>query len=237
MPAAVQGTTPEDVLSSCGCSLTLTLTTSIGIWRSAGATRSWLHSPGRSKSFALARKVSPQPKFSIRMLREALRDSSQIRIGGNKKTNPDERNGMLWLPVNVSSSNLSLFFAFPLHSNVESGRCWLVVQNWRIPRQNGNLLEELSSWIEESIFPCKMTWLGPLMVIICSDFCPYCLFCCTSLSLFHSPRHDSRRRSLLMLVLFHSNTHHLSRYMVGCGSHEVLIAVARGIEVFCRDRK
>ena len=34
-------TTPEGVLSLCGCSLPLTLTTSIGIWYSAGATTSW----------------------------------------------------------------------------------------------------------------------------------------------------------------------------------------------------
>ena len=50
---SVQDTTPEGILSSCGCFLTLTLTTSIGIWHSAGATKSWLHSPGRSKSFAV----------------------------------------------------------------------------------------------------------------------------------------------------------------------------------------
>ena len=31
----------EGVLSSCGCSLTLTLTTSIGIWHDAGATKCW----------------------------------------------------------------------------------------------------------------------------------------------------------------------------------------------------
>ena len=56
---------------------------------------------------------------------------------------------MLWLPVNVSSLNLSLFLAFPLHSNVEAGRYCSVVQNWRILPQNGNLLEELSSWIDD----------------------------------------------------------------------------------------
>ena len=38
-----------------------------------------------------------------------------------------------------------------------------------------------------------------------------------------SPRHNSRRRSLLMLVLSHSDTHHLNRHMVGCGCHEILI--------------
>ena len=35
MPAAVQNTTPEGVPCECWCSLTLTLTTSIGIWHSA----------------------------------------------------------------------------------------------------------------------------------------------------------------------------------------------------------
>ena len=41
LPAAVQNTTPEGVLSLCGCSLAVTLTTSIGIWHGAGATKSW----------------------------------------------------------------------------------------------------------------------------------------------------------------------------------------------------
>ena len=43
-----------------------------------------------------------------------------------------------------------------------------------------------------------------------------------SLSLF-CPKHNSRRRSLLMRVLSHSDTHHLNRHMVGCGCHEILI--------------
>ena len=38
---SVQDTTPEYVLSLCWCSLILTLTTSMGIWHSAGATKSW----------------------------------------------------------------------------------------------------------------------------------------------------------------------------------------------------
>ena len=36
----VQNTTPEDILSLCWCSLVLTLTTSMCIWHSAGATKS-----------------------------------------------------------------------------------------------------------------------------------------------------------------------------------------------------
>ena len=41
MPAAVQNTTAEDVPSTCWCSLTLTLATSVSIWHCAGATKSW----------------------------------------------------------------------------------------------------------------------------------------------------------------------------------------------------
>ena len=63
----------------------------------------------------------------------------------------------------------------------------------------------------------------PSVVIICSDSWILCLLIWTTPSLFHSPRHDTRRRSLLMLVLSHSNTHHLNRHMVGCGCHEILI--------------
>ena len=43
----------KSVLSSCGCSLALTLTISIGIWHSAGVTKSWLHPATLKKSFAL----------------------------------------------------------------------------------------------------------------------------------------------------------------------------------------
>ena len=65
------------------------------------------------------------------------------------------------VPINVSSLNLSLFLGFPLYSNVDSDRFWFVAQNWRIPPQNDSLLEELSSWIEKSFFPCEMTWFAP----------------------------------------------------------------------------
>ena len=41
IPADVQDTTLEGVLSLCWCSLTRTLTTSIDIWHNAGATKSW----------------------------------------------------------------------------------------------------------------------------------------------------------------------------------------------------
>ena len=66
----------------------------------------------------------------------------------------------------------------------------------------------------------------PSVMIICSDCWIFCLFICTLLSLFHSPRYDSRRCSLLMRVLSHSDTHHRNRYMAWCGSHEILIQLS-----------
>ena len=45
---SVQDTTPEVILSSCGCSLTLTLTASMDIWYDAGAMNSWLRPPSMS---------------------------------------------------------------------------------------------------------------------------------------------------------------------------------------------
>ena len=37
------------------------------------------------------------------------------------------------------------------------------------------------------------------------------------------PKHNTRRRSLSMLVLSHSGTHNLNGYMAWCGCHEILI--------------
>ena len=42
--------------------------------------------------------------------------------------------------------------------------------------------------------------------------------CC--ISLYCCPRHNSSSRSLLMLVLSHSDTHYLNRHMVRCGCQE-----------------
>ena len=50
---------------------------------------------------------------------------------------------------------------YSLLSKVVSDRCWFVVQNWRIPPQNADLLGKMSSWTEESFFPCQMTWFAP----------------------------------------------------------------------------
>ena len=89
----VQNTTPEGVPSKCWYSLTLTLTTSIGIshsagvtkgvtspaahrgiWHGAGATRSWLHSPRLSMSFAVIEKsLNSTEMFHLDEKRKAQR--------------------------------------------------------------------------------------------------------------------------------------------------------------------
>ena len=180
-----------------------------GIWHSVGATTSWVHSPRWSKSFAGIEKVSTQPKFSIWIIRETLIDDNQVRIRENK-INPDEWKGMLWLLVNVSSFDLSLFLAFPLHSNVDSACYCLVIKNWRILPQNGNLLLRIESLYGIIILPLRDDMICPSVVIICSESWIFCLLIWTPLSLVHSPRHNSRRRSLLMLLLSHSDTHYLA---------------------------
>ena len=76
---------------------------------------------------------------------------------------------MLWLPVNVSSLNLSLFLAFPLHSNVDSGRCWFVVENWRILPRNGNLLLRIEDLNGIIILSLPNALLEGSVLIIYSD--------------------------------------------------------------------
>ena len=126
---SVQDTTPEDVLSSCGCSLTPTITTSIviwhsagstkgetspaahrGIWQGAGATKSWLHSGTLKKSFALIKKVSRQPKYSIWVIRETLRDDNRMRIRVKKILMSERVScGYPWMLVHWICLRFSLF--------------------------------------------------------------------------------------------------------------------------------
>ena len=57
------------------------------------------------------------------------------------------------------------------------------------------------------ISPLQDDMICPSLVLICSAPWIVCFFIYASLSLCHSPRHDSRRRSLLILVSSHSDTH------------------------------
>ena len=147
-PRSVQDTVPEDVLTSCGCSSILTLTLPQWVYRMVRVPRNLdCTRLGDRSPLPWSKEVWTQPKFSIWMIRETFRDDSQIRIR-DKKINPDGWKGMLWLPVNVSWLNLSLFLAFPLHSNVDTARYYFAVRNWRISPKNGNLVEEWTSWTE-----------------------------------------------------------------------------------------
>ena len=175
-----------------------------------------------------SQKVSTQPKFSIWTIRETLRDDSQLRIGDTKKyILIRERIWCHEILIACYTTVLFLSNFFDLSSTAFEICLFLCFSVWKLTlvvlslsfkiekflHQMAISCSDLSSWTEKSCFPCKMTWLAPQLVIICSDSWIFCLFISSSLSLFHSPRHDSRRRSLLMLVLSHSDTHHLNRYM------------------------
>ena len=54
---SARNTIPEGVFSSCGCSLTLTLTTSRGIWHGAGATKSWSSNLSLSCSWRISVRI------------------------------------------------------------------------------------------------------------------------------------------------------------------------------------
>ena len=157
--------------------------------------------------FCLDQKMSKSKNFSHLDDRRITQRSQSNTTWRDKKSNREQWKGLSRVPVYVSSLNRSLFLGFPLWSNVDSGRCWFVVQNWIIPPPNGNLLEVLSRWIEKSFFPCNMTWFA-------YRFFSFTLalgyFVCWSANLcLSSTVQDTapRRRSLLMLVLSHSDTH------------------------------
>ena len=98
-----------------------------------------------------------------------------------------------WLHVAAlpwSCNMLSVVLQFTQLTNTSTYLCaifrWsffcFFVQNWRIPPQNGNLLEELSSGTEESFFPCQLNWLNaqfPLFTLTLGEFA------CSSLPWFH----------------------------------------------------
>ena len=129
LSSTVQDTTPEGVLSQCWCSLTLTLTTSIGIWDGAGvtkgvtshaahrgvwygagATRSSLHSPSWSKSFSLMTKsLTSTEIFYLYAKRNAERWQRNTNVR-HKKINPYEWKDMM--PRNCWSLVVQLSYFF-----------------------------------------------------------------------------------------------------------------------------
>ena len=198
----------------------------------------WLCSSWSKKS-----KVNPFPsKWEEKCWEMTVNDESK-----SQKMNYGDWMGTVRLLVNVSSLNLSIS-RFPRYSDVDSGPCWIVVQNYRIPPQNGNLVEELTSWTEEPLFPYQLTWLSAQFSAFAASLLLFCLLICASLSRFtfplwplskvssfsHStslcllhlslfcPRHKSKRAfSRAMLVLSDSDTHYVNGYMAYWGCHEM----------------
>ena len=170
------------------------------------------------------KNVSIQPKFSIWRLRETLRDDSETRIGDTKKYQILKKEYdatkcsslVVQLPC---SRRISLICRRqPLKSvyfSVSLCESWLYLFSvHRLKLKNSPTKWQspwgIVEWNRRIILPLQDDMICPSVVIMGSDSWIFCLLICTPLSLFHSPRHDSRRRSLLMLVLSHSDTHHLS---------------------------
>ena len=151
-------------LSSYGCSLTLTLTTSIGIWHAAGVTKSW------------SSVVSLSCSCRISLICRQLPLSSLCHL--------------FWTLTLVVVDSSSFTIEEFVHKMAIS---------WKNVELNRTIILTLQDRM-----------ICPSVVLFCSDSWIFCLLISTSLSLLHSPRHNSRRHSLFMRVLSHSDTHHLS---------------------------
>ena len=153
---------------------------------------------------AWSKKFSTHPKISIWMIRETLRDDSETRIRDEK--NPEEWNGMLWLPVNVSSLNR---LSFSLFLFTRTLTLWsLLLRRSRLKNSSTNWE---SRWTtvqlnRRIILPLRVALIQCSVLIINYKSWVVCLLICIPLSLFHNPPHNTRRRSLLMRVLSHSDT-------------------------------
>ena len=80
----------------------------------------------------------------------------------------------------------------------------------------------LDNWSESPFFQWKMTWFS--RHFFATTRALWCLaYSSLHVCLCVSPRHNSRRRSLFMLVLSHFDTHYLNRHMAQCGCHEIWI--------------
>ena len=122
-----------------------------------------------------------------------------------------------FLPFNPNHLVLDQFLSFSCFSFVLERWRWSLLIHRRSKWKNSSTKWQSPWSIVDSnrriILPLQDDMSCSSVVIICSDIWILYLFICSPLSLFHSPRHDSRRRSLLMLVLSHSDTHYLSRRM------------------------
>ena len=121
----------------------------------AGATRSWLHSTSWSMSFALVKKGFKSTEvFYLDDRKNAQRWQSNTNWR-HERIHPDAWKGMVPWTIDLLLYNrpvLADFLWFLIHciwdlsisvflcAKFGFGCSWFVVQNWRIPQQNGNLL-------------------------------------------------------------------------------------------------
>ena len=164
-------------------------------------------------------KVSTSPKFSIWMMRETLRDDSETRIRDKKSILMSETVCCCypWVLVHWICLCFLLFLCTRMLTLVVVDSSWFKIEEFL----NKMAISLKNCRVEQKNYSSIVRWHDLLsVVIICSDFWIFWLFIWTPLFLFHSPRHQSRRRSLLMLVLPHSDTHYLNGHMVGCGCHQ-----------------
>ena len=210
-----------------------------GVWHGAGVTKSWLHSPTWSKSFAMIEKSLNWTKLSIWMMRETLRDDHQIRIRDNKLIPMSERVccGYPWMLVHWICLCFSLFLCtrtlslivitssfksdgFPHKMIIYLKNCW-------VEQTNHSFLANWPDWGLSS--PHSLKLKADLTFYLCiprlHSFTTPFGRPSASLNFLHSltPPHKTCRISLLMRVLSHLDTHYLNRHTAGCGCHEILI--------------
>ena len=155
-----------------------------------------------------------------------------------------------------SSTAFSIAVSLFLCAKVDFGCCWFVVQNRKIPSDNGNLLLRFEELTSKIILSLPIDRIECLVLNSHSDSWVVCLFISPLIPLrpvvglrppskipsfsysdwqsllqisTFCPEHNTRIRSLLMLVLSHSDTRHLNRHMVGCGCHEIVTPCSRTV--------
>ena len=144
------------------------------------------------------------------MIRETLRDDHQIRFRDKKYILISERVccGYPWMLVHWICLCFSLFLCTRTSTLVIVDSSSFKIEEFFHKMEIS--CWELKIWIEESFFPCNMTWFALQLWSFVQNSWIFCLLICTLLPLCHSPRHDSWRHSVLMLVFSHSDTLYLS---------------------------
>jgi hypothetical protein len=125
-----------------------------------------------------------------------------------------------------------------------------LMEELKIEQNNHSILANGTEWAPSShhllwLLYSRVSWL------VLSSLIPLCAWIglrppakISTLSHYHSASSSSsvqntisRRRSLFMRVLSHSDTHNLNGYIGWCGCHAILIALCYPKEVFCLDQK